>query len=488
MNHIKVDLERRAGAIERNLFGGFAEHLGRCIYGGIYEPGSPFADEHGLRTDVMDALRRLQMPIMRYPGGNFVSGYRWTDGLGPLDDRPARLDLAWAGVDSNRFGTNEFINFCRKINTEPYMVVNCGDGDMREARDWVEYCNGTQDTALVKLRHKHGFEQPHNVKYWGIGNEVDGPWQIGYKTADEYARAYLEFAKVMRWVDPSIQLIASVTSLWQGIVERAQLLLEQAGKFIDYLSIHWYVGNPDNDFNGYMALSELFEERLSAYEGLIRGLCLQQGIPPIPIAVDEWNVWYRARGETVEQRNGLEEIYNLEDALVVAMQLNSFIRHAHSVKMANIAQIVNVIAPIFTRPDGMFLQTIFHPFELYSRTCGSTALDVFWKGETFSGGGHTGLRMLDVSATLDEQQKQLALYVVNRSQRDSMETTISLDSGCFAGPVRALVVNGPDVKAENSFANPNQVGTSETQLVSEKQTSFTYTFEPHSVTALIFAL
>jgi alpha-N-arabinofuranosidase len=215
---------------------------------------------------------------------------------------------------------------------------------------------------------------------------------------------------------------------------------------------------------------------------------LQQGIPPIPIAVDEWNVWYRARGETVEQRNGLEEIYNLEDALVVAMQLNSFIRHAHSVKMANIAQIVNVIAPIFTRPDGMFLQTIFHPFELYSRTCGSTALDVFWKGETFSGGGHTGLRMLDVSATLDEQQKQLALYVVNRSQRDSMETTISLDSGCFAGPVRALVVNGPDVKAENSFANPNQVGTSETQLVSEKQTSFTYTFEPHSVTALIFAL
>ncbi len=391
-------------------------------------------------------------------------------------------------VDSNHFGTNEFIRFCRKINTEPYLVVNCGDGDMREARDWVEYCNGTQETALVKLRRQHGVEAPHQVKYWGIGNEVDGPWQIGYKTPEEYARAYLEFAKVMRWVDPSIKLIASVTSSWQGIVERAQVLVEQASKFIDYLSIHWYVGNPNNDFNAYMALSELFEERLSAYEGLIRALTFQQGIRPIPIAVDEWNVWFRARGETVEERNGLEELYNLEDALVVAMQLNAFIRHAHSVKMANIAQIVNVIAPIFTRPNGLFLQTIFYPFELYSRTCGTTALDVFWKGETFSGGAHTGLRVLDVTATLDEERRALSVYVINRSQSQPMETTISLDSGCFGGEVRAYVVYGPHIKAENTFANPYTVKTTETACKADNQTSFTYTFEPHSITALVFSL
>jgi alpha-N-arabinofuranosidase len=490
MNSIKIDVERHAGNIDRNLFGGFAEHLGRCIYGGIYDPGSPHADDKGLRTDVMDALRRLRMPIMRYPGGNFVSGYRWMDGIGPREARPSRSDLAWEAIDSNHFGTNEFIDFCRKINTEPYLVVNCGDGDMREARDWVEYCNGKHDSALVKLRRQHGFDAPHQVKYWGIGNEVDGPWQIGYKTPEEYARAYLEFAKVMRWVDPSIKLIASATSNWrEAFVERTHLLIEQAAKFIDYLSIHWYVGNPTNDFAGYMALSEFFEERISVFEGLIRALRLQYAVQrPIWIAVDEWNVWYRARGETLEERNGLEEIYNLEDALVVAMHFNSFIRHAHSVKMANIAQIVNVIAPIFTRPDGMFLQTIFHPFEIYSHTCGTTALDVHWKGETFASNSHSGLRVLDVSATLDEAQRSLALYVVNRSPRDAMETTIALDSGRFAGPVRALVVNGPDIKAENSFANPDRVCVTETNHTAPTQTSFTYSFEPHSVTALTFAL
>ena len=490
MNHIKVDLDRRLSSIDPNIFGGFIEHLGRCIYGGIYAPGSPLADEQGLRTDVMNALRRLQIPILRYPGGNFVSGYRWMDGVGPAEDRPARGDLAWNAVESNHFGTNEFIAFCRKINTQPYLVVNCGDGDMREARDWVEYCNGTQDTALVRLRRKHGFEAPHQVKYWGIGNEVDGPWQIGYKTPEEYARAYLEFAKVMKWVDPSIKLIASGTSHWKDIVERTKLLIEEAGeKLIDYVAIHWYVGNKQNDFKTYMALSEFFEERLSAYEGLIRALRLDNKIQrPISLAVDEWNVWYRARGDTPEERNNLEEVYNLEDALVVAMHLNAFIRHAAAVRMANLAQLVNVIAPIFTSPAGLVLQTIFYPFEIYSRTAGSIALDVFWKGETFSSNSHTGLRVLDVSATLDEQRKSLSLYVVNRSQTDAMETTITLDSGHFAGPVRAYVVNGPDIKAENTFANPNQVVTTEANHTTDQQTTFSYSFEPHSVTALVFAL
>ena len=203
MNQIKVDIDRQLGRIHPHIFGGFAEHLSRCIYGGIYDPGSPLADEDGLRTDVLDALRRLNMPVIRYPGGNFVSGYRWMDGVGPVETRPARPELAWETTEPNSFGTNEFVRFCRKINTKPYFVVNCGDGDMREARDWVEYCNGTQNTALANLRREHGFTAPHNVKYWGIGNEVDGEWQIGYKTPQEYARAYKEFAKVMRWVDPS---------------------------------------------------------------------------------------------------------------------------------------------------------------------------------------------------------------------------------------------------------------------------------------------
>lgn len=489
MNHIKIDLDRRLGNIHPHIFGGFAEHLGRCFYGGIYEPGSPLADDEGFRTDVLDALRRLRMPIIRYPGGNFVSGYRWLDGVGPLEERQTRIDMAWDTLEPNHFGTNEFIQFCRKVETEPYFVVNCGDGDMREAHDWVEYCNGTQDTALVKLRKQHGFEAPHEVKYWGIGNEVDGTWQIGYKSPAEYARAYKEFAKVMRWSDPSIKLIASVTSNWsEPFVERTQLLLEEAPDHVDYVSIHWYVGNREDDFARYMTVSEFFDERIGVFEGLIKAMRLQQKIQkPIAIAVDEWNVWYRARGATAEERNNLEEIYNLEDALVVAMHFNAFIRHAQMVKMANIAQIVNVIAPIFTNPDGLFLQTIFHPFEIYSRTCGNVALDVFWKGDTFSGGDYSALRTLDVSATLDEQKKSLSLYVVNRSQTDALETTIALDSGYFSGPVQAYVVNGPDIKSENSFDNPNQVGVTDAAITAERS-HLTYTFEPHSVTALVCPL
>ncbi|MCC6803904.1 MAG: alpha-N-arabinofuranosidase [Anaerolineae bacterium] len=489
MNTIKIDLDRHLGSINRTLFGGFAEHLGRCIYGGIYEPGSPLADRDGMRTDVLDALRRLNMPVIRYPGGNFVSGYRWMDGVGPVENRSARPELAWETIEPNHFGTNEFVTFCRKVNAEPYFVVNCGDGDMREARDWVEYCNGAQNTALANLRREHGYAAPHNVQYWGIGNEVDGHWQIGYKTPQEYARAYKEFAKVMRWVDPSIKLLASAVSNWSAeFVERTNLLLDQAADFIDYLAIHWYVGNPEHDFAKYMTTSEFFEERISVVEGLIRAMKLQRNIKrPIGIAVDEWNVWYRARGETLEERNNLEERYNLEDALVVAMHFNAFIRHAQVVKMANIAQIVNVIAPIFTSPNGLFLQTIFHPFELYSRACGSTALDAFWEGDTFSGGSYTGLRTLDVAATLDEANKSLTIFVVNRSETDAVETRIALDSGCFAGSVQAQVINGPDIRAENSFDHPDTVDVSTADLRVERK-EFVYTFEPHSVTVLVSAL
>lgn len=490
MNRIDVDLSRTSGQIHRHLFGSFTEHLGRCIYGGLYDPGSPLSDEQGMRKDVIEAVKRLNVPITRYPGGNFVSGYRWRDGIGPREERPARVDMAWNATDSNQFGTDEFIDWCRKANTEPYLVVNCGDGDMREARDWVEYCNGTQNTALANLRRKNGHDAPHAVKYWGIGNEVDGHWQIGYKTPQEYARAYLEFAKVMKWIDPSIKLIASAASDWRAgnVVERAQLLVEQAGKFIDYLSIHWYIGNPNNDFEAYMALSELCEERLFAYEGLIRALCLQAGLPRIPIAVDEWNVWYRTHPGFGNEAGGLEEIYNLEDAMMVGVQLNSLIRHAYSVKMGNIAQLVNAIAPIFTSPEGLVLQTIFYPFEIYSQTCGKTALDVHWKGDTFSGGGYTGVRVLDVSATLDEEKRQLAVYVVNRSQSKAAETTIALTDAHFGGDVTAYVVNGPDIKAENTFATPNQVGATTSKLTVGQGSAFTYTFEPHSVTALIFSL
>ena len=486
-NRVSIDLERTLASIDRNIFGGFAEHLGRCIYGGIYEPGSPRADERGLRKDVLEALKRMRMPVMRYPGGNFVSGYRWRDGVGPKEERPVRMELAWHDLEPNTFGTNEFIDFCRALDTEPYLAVNAGDGSMREARDWLEYCNGTKDTALVKLRKEHGYEAPHNVKYWGIGNEVDGPWQIGFKTPEEYARVYNEYAKVMKWTDPNIQLLASAVSLWSPTwVERVQLLMEHSADLIDYMAIHWYVGNDskrgyrEDDFESYMAMSERFEDMLSATEGIIRAMSSALKLKKdIAIAVDEWNVWYRVHNE-----GKLEEIYNLEDALVVAMHFNAFIRHASSVKMANIAQIVNVIAPIMTRTDDMVLQTIYHPFEIYSQTCGDTALDVHWTGDTFSTPEHTGLRVLDVSATLDTKGKKLAVYLVNRSQNRESDTTIELARARFNGPVKAYVINGPDIKAVNTFDTPDQVGVREQTLTADGHT-LSLTLEPHSVTALV---
>jgi alpha-L-arabinofuranosidase len=488
VNHIRIDPERTSGTIDRNLFGGFAEHLGRCIYGGIYEPGSPLADENGLRKDVLASLRRLRMPVIRYPGGNFASGYRWMDGVGPQKERPLRSDLAWHAVDTNQFGTNEFIRFCRSLKAEPYLVVNCGDGDMREARDWVEYCNGTQGSTLVKLRHDHGFPEPHQVKYWGIGNEVDGHWQIGYKTPQEYARAFTEFAKVMKWVDPQIKLIASAISDWEGdIVERTQLILDQAGELVDYLSIHWYVGNPDNNFNEYMAVSELIEERLRGYEGLIRAMTLaRKPARRITIAVDEWNVWYRTHPKYggIPAENKLEETYNLEDALVVALNLNAFIRHAETVKMANIAQIVNVIAPIFTDPQGHVLQTIFFPCELYSSTCGKTALDVGWDGDTFTSSKYGGIRVLDVVGTIDESRREMALYVVNRSAEKFMDAEVALTAGQFDGKIKVCTINGPHTKSENTFKTPDEVRTKESNLVATGP-AFLCTFEPHSITALI---
>lgn len=477
-NVIRIDPQRTLGKIDRNIFGGFAEHMYRCVNGGIYDPGSPLADAGGIRLDVLDALKRLNMPVIRYPGGNFVSGYRWRDGIGPREERQARFDLAWNQFEPNHFGTDEFIQYCRRLNTAPYMVVNCGDGDSREARDWVEYCNGTADTALVKLRHKHGFDAPHQVKYWGIGNEVDGHWQIGYKTPEEYARAYTEFGKVMRWVDPGIKLIAAAGCTWKAdMVERAQLLLEQAGNLVDYLAIHWYVGNPDNDFARYMTLSELFEDRISAYEGIIKAMKVALGLKhPIRIAVDEWNVGYRGAPLA-------EEVYNLEDALVVAMHFNAFIRHAPLVGMANIAQIVNVLGPILTQPDGLVLQTIFFPFELYSSQCGDTALDVFWTGDTFSGGSHSGVRTLDVTATLDSDAGEVVLFVINRSENESIEAEIALAAGRFNGTAQASVVNGPGIKAENLYGQPAQVVSSTTSFESDGAT-LSYAFEPHSLTAL----
>jgi alpha-N-arabinofuranosidase len=489
VNRIKLDLDRTLGDIDRNIFGGFVEHLGRGIYGGIYDPGT--SDSNGLRTDVRAAVEGLGITNVRYPGGNFVSGYRWRDGVGPVAERPVRADLAWGAVEPNTFGTNEFIRFCRTIGSEPYLVVNCGDGDLREARDWVEYCNSTNNTALSRLREQHGFPQPHRVRYWGIGNEVDGAWQIGAKSPTEYARAYHEFAKAMRWTDPGIRLIASATSDWDGdIVERVQVLVEEAADLIDYLAIHWYVGDHDGDSAAYLATSEVIEERLNAYEGLVHGQTLGRRRPRrIPLAVDEWNVWYRTMGERAgTPPHLLEETYDLQDALVVAMHLNAFVRHAATVRLANLAQLVNVIAPIVSTPEGIVRQTIYHPFAVFSRTTGTVALDAWWEGETFSGGSYSGVRTLDVSASLDPDRKQLSVHVVNRDAEEPQDVVIELAAASFTGRLQISTVTGPSLSAANTLARPDSVTATEESREIPPSDRFAYSLPPRSLSALVFGI
>ena len=499
MDHIKIDLERIVSDIDRNIFGGYLENL---VYGGIYYPKSPYADKNGLRTDVIEALERMKCPNLRFPGGNFASGYRWMDAIGPLEERPARHDLAWNSIVSNQFGTDEFMQYCRKLHTEPYICVNCGDGDMREAADWVEYCNGKGDSSLAKLRRKNGSEAPYKVKYWGIGNEVDGPWQIGFKTPQEYARAYTEFSKVMKLVDPDIKLVAAAVSLWDDHslppdalpyksewVERAQLMLEQAGERIDYMAIHRYAHLHNDDlFENYMAFMKDYDEHLSAYDGLIRSVCLERGINHhIAIAVDEWGVSRHPRVSRTEKM-----IVNVVDAMMTAQHFNSFIRHAHSVRLANFTGTLTSMGVRLIRIDKhVLLEPNFYPVELYSRTCGQQTVDVSWDGDTFSGTyknrTYSGIRTLDVAATLDESRKQLVVYVVNQTKEKATEAAISLTSGEFTGDVKVSIINGPDIKSQNTEENPNQVVTRES-VTKASGKSFIFTFEPHSVTALVCAV
>jgi alpha-N-arabinofuranosidase len=499
MNHIKIDPERVVSDIDRNIFGGYLENM---VYGGIYYPQSPLADKDGLRSDVKAALARMNMSNIRFPGGNFASGYHWQDAVGPKDKRPSRHDLAWNYYVSNHFGTDEFMNFCRKLNIEPYLCANCGDGDMREAADWVEYCNGADDTALVKQRKEEGFDKPHNVKYWGIGNEVDSPGQIGTKTPQEYARAVTEYSKVMKRVDPNIKLIASAACVWEDHpvgprfndlknewVERAQLMLEQAGDRIDYLAIHRYAHlDKSEPFENYMAFSEDLNERLLAYEGIIHAVSLERGIKhSIGIAVDEWGL---SRSPRVSRGEKME--VNLENGLIAALHFNAFIRHAQSVRLASFTGTLTAMGVQLARIDKpVLLHPHFYSFELYSRSCGQLAMDVFWTGDTFSGTyknrSYSGIRTLDVSATLDKAGKQLVIYVVNQSKDKAMETTISLTSGQFTGSMKVSVINGPDIKSENTDEKPNQVIIRDTMMKATGK-SLTYTFEPHSVTALVCAV
>lgn len=482
---VKIDTERTIGAIDPMIYGNFIEHLGRCIDGGIFEEKHPLSDAKGFRKDVFAAASKLNVTQLRWPGGNFSSNYHWKDGIGPRDQRPPRLEMAWGTVETNRFGTHEFLDYAEMMKTEPYICVNLGTGSWTDAQQWVEYVNSSADTAMTRLRKQNGRAEPWKVKFWGLGNEMDGPWQMGHRSADDYGKFALEAAKLMRWTDPSIKLIAAGSSHYAPGVDWIawnRTVLDHLKSHIDYLAVHLYVGNRENNYYDFLASSKTLDSRTKTTEGVINAAVADMPNPrKIYIAWDEYNVWYRARGGGQRGRRILEERYNLEDALVIATFLNSFINHAHIVKIANMAQLVNVIAPIFSNEKGVFLQTIYYPLQLIANNCRGTALSLFIDSPTYETRQHGPVQYLDASASLDAQGN-LALSVVNRHRDQALETEFELQDKTFAGDVSVSVVNGPDIKSENDFDKTTVETVTSTTKANGKKLQFR--FAPHSFTLL----
>ncbi|HYQ57852.1 MAG TPA: alpha-L-arabinofuranosidase C-terminal domain-containing protein [Draconibacterium sp.] len=497
---IKIDIDRQIGDINEHIYGNFVEHLGRCVYGGIYDPDSPLSDENGIRLDVLEAVKGLNVPLTRYPGGNFVSNYHWKDGVGPREDRPTRMELAWDRLETNHFGTNEFIDYAKRMNTEPYFAVNMGTGTIEEAQQWVEYCNVKEGPYYAELRKKHGYPEPHNIKYWSLGNEMDGFWQMGHLNAEDYVKKAREAAKLMKLTDPSIKLIAAGASNFRpgnDPHEWNATVLAELRDVVDYIALHMYVGNPEGDYYNFVSSPLALEDRTAIVRGMIKRemeKAERESEDPIYIAWDEYNVWYRwRRDDKATGERALEERYNLEDALVVAGFLNAFIRNADIVKMANMAQLVNVIAPIFAEKNDMFLQTIYYPLQLFANNMFGTALNVhvdcetydtdeFYLGLSEQSTQQLDVPYLDVSAAYEDGEVVIA--VINRHKDNAITTDVISQEGLFDGDFEVYEVTGPDVKAENDFGKTNVETVEKEAIKLNKADKFTYAFPPHSFTML----
>ena len=451
--------EMKVGEIDRRVFGSFIEHLGRAVYGGIYEPEHPLADEDGFRTDVIKLINELDVPVVRYPGGNFVSGYNWEDGVGPVENRPARLELAWGVTEPNKFGTNEFMRWCKKAKTSPMMAVNLGTRGPDEARALVEYCNHPSGTKYADLRRAHGYDDPWGVKLWCLGNEMDGHWQMGAKTAYEYGRTANEAAKLMKWVDPSIETVLSGSSNrhMKSFGDWEATTLDLAYDNVDYVSLHQYYDNKTGDTASFLAKSMELDDFIYSI------ICTCDFVKAkkrtkkqINLSFDEWNVWYHSNGDYVEKwstaPHQLEDIYNFEDALVVACMLITLLRHADRVKIACLAQLVNVIAPIMTENGGRaFRQTIFYPFKLMSKYARGAALKPIVDSPKYDCKEFSDVPYLETILTYDEENDEVVFFGVNRSMDENMVLELTLLGFEGYKAVSFESMDGYGVLEENGF-------------------------------------
>jgi alpha-N-arabinofuranosidase len=485
-----LDNERTVGAISPLLFGGFAEHMGRCVYGGLYDPGSPQADERGFRRDVQAALREMRLSILRYPGGNMLSGYDWRDGVGPREQRPRRRELAWQSIETNQFGTNEFVEYCRATGIQPMLGVNLGTGTIADASALVEYCNAPAGTRYADMRVAHGYPEPHDVRYWCVGNEMDGPWQIGHLEADEYGRKAREAAKVMRWQDPNLKLIVCGSSSphMPTYPEWDRVVLEACWEQVDYLALHDYAINHNDDTASYLASAAQFESYLDTIGGLLRFVKAKlRSKHDVYLSWDEWNVWYKdrsGRGGWREAPPLSEEIYNLEDALVVGQWLNVFLRHCDVLKIACLAQVVNTIAPLTVRGERLLRHPTYYPFVLVSNHAAGQALDPLVMAPQYDTRLYGPMPLLDVSASYDAENDRGAVFLVNRSQNEPVTTDIAWQGG---GPGRVAAVyqlSGADPKAFNTFERPDAIAPRQLDGLPVRDGRITLRLPPLSFTAV----
>ncbi|KAK4145108.1 glycoside hydrolase [Dichotomopilus funicola] len=489
---ITIDPSHTVADIEDNIYGGFTEHMGRCIYGGIYDPGNPLSDANGFRTDVIDAMKELNVPVVRYPGGNFVATYNWLDGVGPKEKRPSRPELAWIGVERNEFGTDEFMKWCEVVGTEPYLCLNMGTGTLREALGWLEYCNSDRDTYYANLRRQNGREKPYNVKYWALGNECYGPWQVEQLTKEAYATKAYQWAKALKLLDPSITLILcgeSGFSSWDHHVLQHCLrpdmhALGGTKSLIDMHSIHLYTADGTAHLPNATA-PRAAERAIQMTSALIDLARIENRVPPtVPkpkICFDEWNVWdpSRAPGE-----QGAEEKYTLSDALAVAVWLNVFVRQAGEIGMANIAQSVNVISPLLTSPNGLVKQTTWWPLLLFSRYMRGQTIALHVRGQEYTGPTKptwlrgTGMEtpFLDCSA-VKGSDGWVNLAVVNVDEE--RDYGVVLEGLVGGGKVQVFVVTGENVSVTNTDGKEN-VGVVESEWDGKGR----FTFARHSFTLL----
>jgi alpha-N-arabinofuranosidase len=466
----RIDAGATIGVVDGRLFGSFVEHMGRAIYGGIYEPGHRTADADGWRRDVLDLVRRLGVSLIRYPGGNFVSGYDWEDGIGPRASRPVRRDIAWRSIEPNLVGTDDFIAWARRAGAEPMLVVNLGTRGAEAARDLVEYVNAPRGTTFSDRRAANGHPEPCDVRTWCLGNEMDGPWQIGHKTAVEYGRLAAKAGAAMRLVDPSIELVTCGSSgsgmptfgAWERTV------LDLAWDVTDHVSVHGYY-DPDayGSVEAFLACSRELDEMLTTVTGIADAVAERKGSTKrIGLSVDEWNVWRLAdhmASEAREDPSGpyrsapalAEDEQDLADALVVGCLLVTLLRHADRVRIACLAQLVNVIAPIRTIDRGpAWLQTTAYPFADVARFGGGTVLDMEVDGPEHAIKDERPARAIEAVAVADAGS--VTVFAVNRVERPLV---LEVDVDGFDGLVveEHRILGGTDLRLSNTAIHPFRV-------------------------------